>query len=194
MSENTTLWIIVLVGVTAALVFIGVTSRQSRTRRATLRQRFGPEYERALQLYGSPMRAHHALEARAKRVTRFHLRELDDSTRARFATAWASIQSRFVDDPSQAVREAHRLIKEVMVAVGYPAADDFEQRTEDLSVDHPNVVRHYRAAHALAEIHQNGQIDTEVLRQAVVHYRALFAELVERRVMPTERTLRQQHA
>ncbi len=193
MNDTTTMWILVLVGAVAVVAIFAIASRQSRARRVALRRHFGPEYERALSLYGGPARAERELAARAKRVTRFRLRNLDDVTRARFATAWGGIQGRFVDDPAQAVREANTLIKEVMLAMGYPA-DDFEQRTADLSVDHPNVVQHYRAAHALAESNQKGQADTEELRQAVVHYRALFAELVEPTATRSDRRLQQAHA
>lgn len=193
MTDTTTLWIVVLLGATAVLTFVGIASRQSRARREALRRRFGPEYDRAVLVHGSPVRAERELAARARRVTRFHLRDLDDVTRARFATAWSRIQGRFVDDPSEAVLEANTLIKEVMLAIGYPA-DKFDQRTADLSVDHPNVVQHYRAAHALVESNQNGKADTEELRQAVVHYRALFAELIERQVVSADPALRQLHA
>jgi hypothetical protein len=193
MNDTTTVIIVLLVGVVAIALIAVAASHQSRTRRAALKRRFGPEYDRAVLFYGSPARAEHELAAREKRMARFRLRDMDDVTRQRFAAAWAAVQSRFIDDPGQAVVAANDLIKEVMLSLGYPA-DDFEQRTADLSVAHPNVVQHYRAAHQLAESNQAGQANTEELRQAVVHYRALFAELVEHQALPSGRPLRELHA
>jgi hypothetical protein len=191
MNDTTTVIIVLLVGVVAIALIALAASRQSRSRRLALKRRFGPEYDRAILFFGNPARAERELAAREKRMARFHLHELDDVTRQRFGTAWAAVQARFIDNPAQAVVAANDLIKEVMLAIGYPA-DDFDQRTADLSVAHPNVVQHYRAAHQLAESNQAGQANTEEMRQAVVHYRALFTELVDRRVAPpSERTLRQ---
>jgi hypothetical protein len=65
-----------------------------------------------------------------------------------------------------------------MEARGYPVGD-FEQRAADVSVDHPTVLEHYRAAHEIARRHAQGQASTEDLRQAMVNYRTLFAELLE---------------
>jgi hypothetical protein len=189
MTQTTTLIIVLLVGA-AVLVIAVVGARQSRTRRQALRRRFGPEYERALLQYGSAARAERELAKRAKRMERFHLRALDDVKRARFAAAWNEIQGRFIDDPAQAVRQANDLIKDAMLALGYPA-DRFEQRTADLSVHHPGVVQHYRAAHALAESGQTAEANTEDLRQAVVHYRALFSELIERKPAPSDAPARE---
>lgn len=193
MNDTTTVIIVLLVAVAAIALIAVAASRQSRTRRASLKRRFGPEYDRALLFYGNAARAERELAAREKRMARFHLRDLDDVTRQRFTTAWAAVQSRFIDNPAQAVVTANDLVKEVMLAIGYPA-DEFEQRTADLSVAHPNVVQHYRAAHQLAESNQSGQASTEELRQAVVHYRALFSELVEQSTVPPSRPLRELHA
>jgi hypothetical protein len=189
MTQPNTLIIVLLVGA-AVLVIAVVASRHSRSRREALRRRFGPEYERALLQYGSAARAERELATRAKRMERFHLRPLDDANRARFVAAWNAIQGRFIDDPALAVRQADDLIKEVMITLGYPA-DRFEQRTADLSVHHPNVVQHYRAAHALAESSQTPETNTEDLRQAVVHYRALFSDLIERKPAPADQPPRQ---
>jgi hypothetical protein len=193
MTDTTTLWIVLVAGAAAVLVVFAVASRSARVHRARLRQRFGPEYDRALAVYGTPARAEHELDARAKRAARFHLHTLDDVTRGRFATSWNEIQARFVDSPAVAVREANALIKEVMLTLGYPASD-FDQRTADLSVHHPNVIQHYRAAHALAESNETGQAQTEDLRQAVVHYRALFSELIGQEIARPSRDLRHAHA
>lgn len=193
MADTTTFWIVLVAGAAAVVVLFAVASRSSRTHRARLRERFGPEYDRALAMYGTPARAEHELDARAKRAARFRLHALDDVTRGRYANAWTQIQARFVDDPAVAVREANGLIKEVMLSLGYPASD-FEQRTADLSVHHPTVVQHYRAAHALAESNESGQARTEDLRQAVVHYRALFSELIRQAPAQASRDLRHAHA
>jgi hypothetical protein len=108
----------------------------------------------------------------------FRVRELPEADRIRYVSDWRRVQAQFVDDPSGAVRLADQLIKTVMLARGY-AIDDFEQRVADLSVDHANVVQHYRAARVLADANREGRANTEELRQAFVHYRALFAELLQ---------------
>lgn len=169
---------VVAAGVLVALVLVTlVTARSSRGHRRDLRERFGPEYDRALEEYGTPSRAEQALAERARRVERFRIHDLEAADRAHFAASWRLVQARFVDDPQGAVHEANTLIKRVMLARGYPM-EAFEQRVADLSVDHANVVQHYRAARALFDANRNGQANTEELRQAFVHYRALFADLL----------------
>jgi len=185
--------IIVIVALLLAIFLMLAFSPRSPWQRAKLRERFGPEYDRAVEQYGSTSRAHRELAARAKRARRFKLNRLTDAQKADFAENWARIQARFVDEPAIAVREANDLITSILAALGYPRVD-FEQRVADLSVDHPNVVQHYRAAHALAQAHPEAQADTEELRQAIVHYRALFAELVERPQAPEGRRLQEVHA
>jgi hypothetical protein len=118
------------------------------------------------------------LAARQERVQQLHLRPLPADEQRRYAEAWRRTQARFVDDPAGAINEADTLIGRVMQARGYPVGD-FEARAADLSVDHPQVVRNYRAAHQLAQASGRGQASTEDLRQALVHYRALFEELLE---------------
>jgi hypothetical protein len=172
-------WLIVALALLLAVVIGLLAFRASRQRRhERLRQRFGPEYEHALEEYGNPERAERELAARAQRVHRFHVRELDEADREHFSDSWRRVQAHFVDDPSAAAQEADVLIKAVMAARGYPV-EDFNQRVADLSVDHADVVQHYRAARALSEANNAGRADTEELRQAFVHYRALFAELLE---------------
>ena len=170
------MWIVVAM-IAAAVVLVAAIAfrRRVRLRSAGLRRRFGPEYERAVQEFGSPVRAERELAARARRIDHIQFRELNQAERARFASTWSGIQGQFVDDPRGAVMGANELIKEVMRARGYPA-DDFEHRVADSSVEHANVVQHYRAARALSESSREGQAQTEELRQAVVHYRALFAD------------------
>lgn len=163
-----------IVATVVAMVF---ATRETKRRRTQLRNRFGPEYERAIEDYGSEDRAERALLTRAKRVKKLHLKDLGNETRVRHASTWQNVQRMFVDDPGRAVHEADNLIKTVMRARGYPV-EDFEQRVADLSVDHPSVVQHYRAARALADSNREGRANTEELRQAFVHYRALFADLL----------------
>ena len=144
-----------------------------------LHERFGPEYERTVGEHGDRGRAEAALEDRKERVEQLHLRPLSPEQRDRFGPEWRHLQARFVDVPEEAVKQADNLVAEVMAARGYPTGD-FEQRVADVSVDHPQVVEHYRAAHAIAlRMKEGGQANTEDLRQAIVHYRALFEDLLE---------------
>jgi hypothetical protein len=193
MTNTEIVWIIVALVAVAIVVVAAVESRRrGRMRSAELRQRFGPEYDRAVGELGSPVRAEHELAARARRVEHIRFRELSGADRARFATSWTQIQAFFVDDPGRAVKSANELIKEVMRARGYDT-DDYDQRVADLSVDHGPVIQHYRAARALSESARNGSLNTEDLRQAVVHYRALFADLLQESG-PTSRSLHEAHA
>ncbi len=180
MTDNTT-WMGIIALVAAALVIVVVAvvaARKRAMRSAELRQRFGPEYDRVVQQLGSRGRAERELALRARRVDHIQFHDLNEADRARFQAGWRDVQGRFVDDPAAATTQANELIKDLMRARGYPA-DDFEHRVADLSVEHPEVVQHYRAARALSESIRNGDIDTEELRQAIVHYRALFADLLQ---------------
>lgn len=174
-----TMWALLAVLIVAALAVAGVAiwRQQRRKQRAEMARRFGPEYDRLLQERGSATLAERELEARAKRVQKLSIKELSDSERRTFNDAWHQTQERFVDTPLIAVRSAHDLVQEVMRARGYPV-DDFEQRVADLSVEHAGVVQHYRAAHTLHQNNQKGQGNTEELRMAMVHYRALFSDLL----------------
>jgi hypothetical protein len=180
MTNQAVMWTIVVV--VAAAILLGVafiaSRRRARMRRIELQRRFGPEYDRAVQEFGSEDRAERELAARTRRVAHLRFRELSDEDRSRFESDWRDIQGRFVDDPLAAVASANELIKRVMQARGYPA-DGFDQRVADLSVEHPDVVQHYRAARALSDPSRKESIGTEELRQAVVHYRVLFADLLE---------------
>lgn len=170
------LWIVLAV-VALAAIGVAVWRNNRRKQRAELAKRFGPEYDLLLQKHGSATLAERELEARAKRVRGLSIKDLSETERRTFSDAWHQTQERFVDTPLVAVRSAHDLVQQVMRARGYPV-DDFEQRVADLSVTHGAVVQHYRAAHALHESNQQGQANTEELRQAMVHYRALFADLL----------------
>jgi len=163
----------------AVIVIVAVLwLAMSRRRSQQLRDRFGPEYEHVVRTEKNVRRAEATLEARAKRVDALHIRPLRPEDATRFDATWRGVQARFVDDPKGAVTEADRLVGEVMSARGYPLGD-FEQRVADISVDHPDVVMNYRAAREIALVHARSQASTEDLRQAMVHYRALFKDLLE---------------
>jgi hypothetical protein len=167
----------VLVVIFVGLAVAGWMYLQKK-RSQQLRNRFGPEYDRVVQESGDRRRAETELERREKRVERLRIRSLSANDLRRFTEAWRSVQAQFVDDPKGAVKEADRLMGEVMQARGYPVAD-FEQRAADVSVDHPRLVENYRAAHDIATRDKRGEANTEDLRQALVYYRGLFEELLE---------------
>jgi len=178
MSSTVLFLIIAAVLIIAALVVAGVIYHQQQSRRRHyLRERFGPEYDRLVAATGSSRTAERELEARAQRAAAFHIRALSAEERAGFSTRWQQVQAEFVDNPKASLSHADDLLGEVMGARGYPV-QDFEQRAADLSVDHPVVVQHYHAAHGIALRHRKGETTTEDLRQAMIHYRALFQELV----------------
>ena len=180
MSDTNTIWMVVaLVAVALAIIGAAVAfSRRANQRSAMLRERFGPEHDRAIEQYGGRA-GERELVSRADRVDKLRFRELSDADRVRFSNAWTTILEQFVDDPRAAVYRANDLIKDVMRARGYSADTGFEQRAADLSVDHPDVVQHYRAARALQEKGTSQGMNTEDLRQSVVHYRVLFADLLQ---------------
>lgn len=173
---STTALIIVIGAI--VIVAIAAWAFLQKRRTTTLRSRFGPEYEHAVHQYGNRTNAERALERRAERTEKYNIRPLNESEQHRFAEEWRRTQARFVDDPKLAIQDADHLVGEVMTLRGYPMAD-FDRRAEDLSVDHPNVVRNYRAAHSLAETDREGKATTEDMRRAMVHYRELFDELLE---------------
>ncbi len=172
---STTTAIIIGVIVVALVFAIALFLRSRRTER--LKDKFGPEYGRAVEDSGGRLKAEADLQQRAKRVEKFAVRPLTPADRDRYVASWTKIQSDFVDDPKSAVTQADTLLGQVMNTRGYPTSD-FEQRSADLSVDHPQVVANYRAAHDIALRHERGEAGTEDLRQAMIHYRALFDDLV----------------
>ncbi len=169
--------VVVLVAIVGAVAAIG--ARRRRTKQ--LRERFGPEYDRALERHGGRKQAETELAGREERREGLDIRPLEPEQRERFAEQWLAVQGRFVDEPREAVRESDRLVKEVMRERGYPV-DDFDQRADDVSVDHPHVVENFRSAGQIAERNEHGEASTEDMRQATVHYRALFEELLEKPV------------
>jgi hypothetical protein len=172
----------VIVAVIAVIVIVsvalGVWYYVRRTTSKKLRNQFGPEYDHAVRRLRSEELAEAELMERKKRVSKYKIVSLPRAESARYQERWITVQSRFVDQPETAVADADRLVAEVMEKRGYPVIH-FEQSAADLSVDHPDVVENYRAAHRIAERSHSGRADTEELREALVFYRALFQELLE---------------
>jgi hypothetical protein len=174
--------IIAVVAVLLAAVAAFLMYRKRRTER--LRAQFGgAEYARAVEKGGDRRHAEAGLEERTQRVEKFHVQPLAAADRARFVESWRGVQARFVDGPAGAVTEADLLLGDVMSTRGYPVSN-FEQRAADISVDHPLVLENYRTAHEIALRQTRGQANTEDLRQAMVHYRTLFEELVSEPKLP----------
>jgi len=173
-----TVIVIIVVLVLAALAAAAFVLMQNR-RRAELQNRFGPEYDRAVE--GAPNRreAEHHLADVAQRRDELTIRELNAAERAGFRAEWDVVQARFVDQPGPAVDAAEQLVTRVMRERGYPV-EAFDERADLIAADHPDVVQHYRDAHSAHERHRTtGGIDTEDLRKSFVHYRALFGALVD---------------
>ena len=170
--------VIVVILIVAAWSFARRHRSEGLQRSDKLREQFGPEYDRTVAEMGDIRSAEDELTARQERVSQFDIRHLAADEGQRFNDEWQAVQASFVDDPSTAVHDADALVGRVMAARGYPVSD-FEQRSADVSVDHPTVVEHYRAAHDIALRHAEGQASTEDLRQAMVNYHALFTELLE---------------
>ncbi len=169
------LYIIGAVVVVAIIVLAIIASKRARS--TGLQHRFGPEYERALDRTGDRSAAERDLAAREARVRKFHIEELPAGARDRYAEEWRSVQSRFVDEPRSALDQADKLVSSVMRDRGYPV-ESFEQRAADISPDHPAVVENYRIAHDIAGRSDRGDTSTEEVRQAMVHYRTLFNDLL----------------
>jgi hypothetical protein len=183
--------LLVVVAVVAAFAAYRIGQRR---RSAALRERFGPEYGNAVEQYGSVPRAERELLRREAQVKQLDIRPLSRPEQQRYATAWAATQKQFVDDPLGAIRGADALIKEILAVRGYPALE-FEERVRSLSVEHGRVVQHYRAARALLADSERGEPNTEELRQAMIHYRALFQDLIEtQEAVVVDRPLQQARA
>jgi hypothetical protein len=170
--------IAVIVGV-VVLALLGVLVWQ-RQRSEALRARYGPEYERTVNTLGDKRRAESELLRRQERVEHLDIVPLSAQQQTSYLQQWRAVQTRFVDDPKGAVTDADRLVEDVMKTRGYPISN-FDQRAADLSVHHPRVVENYRAARDIASRHRRGEATTEDLRQAMVHYRGLFQDLLEDR-------------
>jgi hypothetical protein len=170
-------WVLIVIGI-VAVVAVVLWQALAQRRTGRLQQRFGSEYDRAVDSSASKRQAEAELQAREERRERLEIRPLSQSARARYVDTWRVTQAQFVDDPRTAVASADSLIQSVMAERGYPV-EDFEQRAADVSVDHPQVVENYRQGHRLAQASVGGEDSTEDLRQAMKHYRALFDELVD---------------
>ena len=175
---DTQTWIILAGVVVLAMIAVGAWFVYQKKQSLKLQERFGPEYNRTVNELGSRTKGESELKAREKRVERLEILPLAPPEAARFSEAWHALQGRFVDNPKGVVVQAEQLVRELMAKRGYPMGD-FERRAGDISVDHPDVVANYRSAQAIAVREQRGSADTEELRKAVVHYRALFDELLE---------------
>lgn len=160
--------------IVAGLVLMIVRKRHTRE----LREQFGPEYDRVVSRVGDTRRAEQVLEFRQRHREKFIVRPLSPTDRSSFRYRWNEAESRFGGDPMGAVTMAESLVTDVMQARGYPISD-FEQQAADISVDHPVVVQNYRAAHEIAFSYRGRQATTEDLRNAMVHYRVLFQELLD---------------
>ena len=174
--ETWQIGVIILVAIAVVGGIAWVVMQRQRTQRLT--EQYGPEYQRTIESSGDRREAEKELEARADRVKGFEIRQLSTDERDGYLARWRETQADFVDDPAGAISHADMLVQEVMRARGYPMAD-FEQQAADISVDHPHVVEEYRAAHVIVERDSTHGVETEDLRQAMVHFRALFDDLLE---------------
>ena len=180
MTNQTLITTIMIITVVLVLVIVGailavVFSRRKRTER--LQGHFGPEYDRTVEAMGDEKKAKTELDERKKHVAALDIRPLTVIEHDRYLAEWAAVQSKFVDEPGQAIIDADRLIMEVMQIRNYPVAD-FEQRAADISVTYPSLVSNYRAAREIADKNKLQQVNTEELRQAMIYYRSLFEELL----------------
>lgn len=192
---NTTTMVIIAFFAVAVIVAIAIGvwfyARNRRTKQ--LRAKFGPEYNRVARAEGDAAHAEKILQERQARVKELDIKPLSDQQRNDFADEWEHAQAQFVDDPTAAVARADTLVQEVMNVRGYPVVD-FDQSVADISVDHPAVAQNYRIAHDIAIRHEREDVGMEKLREAMLHYRALFADLLHdgglrpvRQVRPDER-------
>ena len=171
-------WVWVAIAVAVVVIAVAAWAIARKRRSEELRQRFGPEYDHAVIEQGGQRGAEAELRQRVDRRESLEIRPLSKEMVVRYRGQWRNVQAKFVDEPVQACAAADTLITNVMRDRGYPM-DDFEQRSADVSVDYPDVVSDYRAAHTIALANANGKATTEDLRQAMIHYRALFDQLVE---------------
>src|SRR5258708_12089434 len=174
---------VVMVLIVVAVLTIGAAAWMyiQKKRTQDLRSKFGPEYDKAIDMHKDRSHAESDLETRAKRVAKFHIQPLTSDEQARYAEDWRVEQSLFVDDPRAAVKHADTLVQDIMKHRGYPVSD-FEQNAADLSVDHPRVVEHYRIAHEIAIGDARGKNSTENLRKAMLIYRTLSDDLLAQHI------------
>jgi hypothetical protein len=173
MSPTAVIILVIVVILIIAAILYGVQV----SRRKKLQSTFGPEYDRVVADTGSRSEGEKELREREKRHADLELKPLSAESKAQYSTAWEEVQIDFVDDPGQAVSTADELVTRLISERGYPTSD-YEDQLADLSVEHAQTLGHYRDAHAISERSKNGEASTEDLRQALVHYRALFADLL----------------
>lgn len=167
----------IIIAVVVVVAVIGVTMIVTRRKSGRLHGTFGSEYDRTVQATGNRREAERDLSGRVERRKQLSIMPLPEQTREQYIAQWQRVQASFVDAPVESVRQADVLVSQVMTDRGYPIAE-FEQRADDISVDHANVVENYRSAHAISVASGQGQADTEALRRAMTQYRALFDELL----------------
>jgi hypothetical protein len=170
------IWVLLAVIVVLLAIIGALLARQQHSRR--LKDDFGPEYGRVVAKHGDQRSAERELVSRRRRLDQFEIRPLEPAARQRYLDRWGAAQRQFVDEPVAAVGEAQVLVKQVMHERGYPVDEDFEQRAADISVEHPALVENYRAATEISTQAHSGQASTEQLRQSMVHFKALFDELL----------------
>ncbi|MFI6231100.1 hypothetical protein ACIBCR_27755 [Micromonospora echinospora] len=168
---------VVVIVLVVLVIAVGITLAVTAARRRQLRQRFGPEYDRVVAERASRSEAEKELRDRERRHAELTLTPLDPESRARYAAAWEEVQLRFVDTPAEAVGDADALVSRLVAERGYPTGD-FDQQAAHLSVEHARTLTRYREAHEIHLRNERGEASTEELRQAVVHYRALVADLL----------------
>jgi len=168
---------IVLLCVAAVLLVLVIAVIVTSTRRRRLKQQFGDEYARTIDVTGSKRDAERELAARAERHDQLNIRPLSQDARMRLMEQWEATQARFVDEPPVALAQADRLVQEAMQARGYPTGE-FDQQTADLSVEHAGVIDNFRKAHDITLDSERGRATTERLRMAMVHYRSVFEALL----------------
>ncbi|MFK0043977.1 hypothetical protein ACIQU4_07700 [Streptomyces sp. NPDC090741] len=177
MSTGTLIAIIVPVAVVLIALAAGLWTM---SRRRHLRDRFGPEYERTVEQEGGRLAADRELHAREERHAYLAIKELPEDRRQAYAQDWSDVQQHFVDRPEGSVTQADELVSRLMKERGYPT-EGYDENLRDLSVAHAGTLQHYRAAHTVKVRSTDGQATTEELRGAMVHYRALFDELLSDR-------------
>jgi hypothetical protein len=182
---NTTYVIITVVLVVLVVGAISDWIINRRKRLEKLQDQFGPEYDYTVAKVGDEKKAQAELLERQKHVEALDIRSLTPIERERYLDDWSAVQSKFIDEPGQAIKDASRLIIEVMQVRDYPI-EDFDQRVADISVSYPTLVGNYRAAQEIALKNEHNQADTEELRQAMVYYRSIFEELIGTEVAPLE--------
>jgi hypothetical protein len=185
MSATETI-IVIAVALLVVLV-VAAMALFRRRRRARLQEHFGPEWDRAVDSTGSQHGAETALLERLDHRQELHIHALSAASRDRYQQQWRQIQGQFVDQPSSSLLEADHLVTEAMEESGYPM-QSFDERADMLSVDHPEVVEHYRSAHRVFVRDQRTPASTEDVRRAFVSYRALFSELLDTGAEPSPHT------